>query len=231
VSVDVVIPVLASPVISRLDLLRAMLASIDEEVETLIVVDNSLGALGPMDDLDVKIIRPPLLGLGCVGAWNAAMAQTPGAPWWLLATSDIQFGRGDLRAIWGLMTDATDPVTLGGRGFFAVNAAAVAAIGLWDEWTFYPAYFEDNDWFRRCRLGGVRWVDYGGEVNHLGSMTIRSDPALAQRNHVTFSENKRRYVEKWGGLPNEETYATPWNLPVPLSFVRPDLAGRQLRRW
>ena len=112
-----------------------------------------------------------------------------------------------------------------------MNRAVVDAIGLFDEWAFYPAYFEDDDYQRRCELGGVEWIAYEGNITHERSVSIHSDPHLAQRNGQTFPENAKRYREKWGGLPGSETYATPYNLPVPLWYTKPDLAGRAARVW
>jgi hypothetical protein len=39
------------------------------------------------------------------------------------------------------------------------------------------------------------------------SMSIRKDPQL----NKNFEENKARYLKKWGGVPTEEKYLTPYN--------------------
>jgi hypothetical protein len=44
-------------------------------------------------------------------------------------------------------------------------------------------------------------------VIYRNSMTIAKDPTLNSR----FLEYRQNYIDKWGGLPNEETFTTPFN--------------------
>lgn len=238
------IPVLICPIVSRPDLLRRMLHSVNVPVERLVIVDNT-----PKHDLDIghrdaHYIRP-LIGLGYSGGVNAGISQTPDAPWWFIASNDLVFGAGDLINIVTLLNDADGPAVVTGSTrdarllrwtYAAVNAAAIEAVGLVDEWNFWPIYFDDVDYERRCKLGGVSWVEYDGKILHgeggwEGSTTIKSNPAHANANSVTFTENRDRYIAKWGGPPGGETYSTPFGLSVPLSFTTPDLAGRARRIW
>jgi GT2 family glycosyltransferase len=230
------IPVLVCPVVSRFELLERMLRSIDEPIGRIVIVDNSLsGYIAPFDDLPIAYIRP-LIGLGYPGGINAGIAQTPGAPWWLWASADLVWGPGDLARIAGLMDAAPGPRSVTGshRGlrnvYGAMNRAAIELVGLFDEWSFYPIYFDDDDMERRCRLAGVEWLAFDGAMRHDGSATIGED-RFRDANARTFGENRRRYVEKWGGPPGGEAFATPWNLAVPVSFVRPDPGGRAARLW
>jgi GT2 family glycosyltransferase len=182
----------------------------------------------------------PIANLGFAGSINAAIGQTPEAPWWMWAGDDITFGTGDLANIATLITDARGPrVVTGDRederllrfAYAALNREAIDAVGLLDEWTFYPAYFDDDDYEYRCRQGGVEWVTYNGQIAHERSATINSSPALAAENLRTFPENAERYRAKWGGPPGSETFSRPWGRPVPLSYALVDIAGRASRRW
>lgn len=119
-----------------------------------------------------------------------------------------------------------------------MNKVLVERVGLFDEWTFFPAYYEDNDFVRRMVLQGIGREFIPIEVYHgesagpeHGSLTIRSSEQYSVANSRTFNENQRRYVEKWGGLPENETYSTPWNKDVPLDYVKLDLTGRARRSW
>jgi len=237
------IPALILPVIGRLDLFDRLVASIDEPVGRMVVIDmtaDGIGALGA--NADIACLHR---SIGYPGAINLGIGLTPEAPWWLFASADIAFGPGDLREIASLMEVDDEPcVVTGDRRdsrllrwtYGAVNRAAVERVGLPDEWTFHPIYFDDDDYERRCRLGGVEWIEYNGSILHgedgtVGSTTIKSDPAAAAGNARTFAMNRDAYAAKWGGLPGHETFATPWNLPVPLSFTRPDPAARAARTW
>jgi GT2 family glycosyltransferase len=219
-----VIPAIIAPVISRVDLFWRMVASVDEPYGELVVVDQAAS------------MKP----IGYAGAINFGIGQTPGAPWWLFVSGDVTFGRGDLAEITRLIESASGPAFVTGDrsddrllrcAYGAVNLAAIEAIGLFDEWAFYPAYFEDDDWEHRCRLGGVEWIEYNGHIEHERSSTIRSNPQWAERNRETFALNLQNYIKKWGGAPGSETFSTPYDLPVPLCFIRPDPAGRALRKW
>ena len=230
------IPVLVCPVISRPDQFRRMLASVDEPVGRLVVVDMT------PDGIEVEGAHRlrPILSPGLAGAINLGISQTPDAPWWMFTSGDLVYAPGDLAEIVGLMEEDPGPCFITGdraderllrNAYGAVNLAAIDAVGLLDEWTFYPLYFDDDDWERRCRLGGVEWVEYNGAIAHERSSTIRSDTSAQTANDRTFPLNRDRYIAKWGGLPGSEVYRTPWNLDVPLSFTRPDLRGRAERLW
>lgn len=227
------IPVLIVPVLNRWDLAERMLASVDVPVGRTIVVDNG----GVVGNTTAEVLDP-LLNLGFSGAINAVICQTPEAPWWLWASNDIVFGAGDLDRIAEFMDVPGPRVVTGDRAddrllrfaYAAINQEAIAKVGLLDEWTFYPIYFEDDDYERRCRLTGVEWVEFNGQISHDRSSAIK-EPAAAQGNSRTFPENAQRYIAKWGGAPGSETYETPWNLPVPVSYTRVDLPGRARRLW
>ena len=77
---------------------------------------------------------------------------------------------------------------------------------------FQPAYFEDNDYVRRCWLGGDggRLAGLPLPYLHLGSQTIAgmSDEARS-RFQRRFEACRETYRQKWGGLPHEERRVTP----------------------
>jgi GT2 family glycosyltransferase len=211
-----------------------MLASVDVPARVVVVDNGQLGMTG-----DFEVIRP-ITNLGFGGAINTAIRQTPDAPWWMWAGVDLVFGTGDLTNIAHLIEDARGPrVVTGDRSderllrfaYAALNRECIEAVGLLDEDSFYPAYFDDDDYQRRCELGGVSWVTYNGAIAHTRSATINSDPKLAAANARTFPENMQRYVAKWGGHPGSETFSRPWGKPVPLSYAPVDIAGRARRMW
>lgn len=239
------IPVLICPVISRPDLLKRMLRSVTVPVGRLVIVDNTPGHDLHVGRRGVHYIRP-MLGLGYSGGINAGISQTPDAAWWLVVSNDIAFGSGDLKSIVAQMTAATGPAVVTGSStrdsrllrwaYVAINAAAIETVGLMDEWNFWPIYFDDVDMERRCKLGGVEWIEYDGNILHgdtgwEGSSTIKSDDRYRNANSLTWTENYQRYIAKWGGPPGGETFTTPFGLSVPLSFTTPDLPGRARRIW
>lgn len=74
---------------------------------------------------------------------------------------------------------------------------------------FWPnAYFEDNDYARRCVLLGVKSAGLlDASFFHFWSRTIHQGEA--RPNNVYFDRNRAYYVRKWGGDPNRESYPLP----------------------
>ena len=235
------IPVFIAPVISRFDLLERMLASINEPVERGIVIDNARSGYRIPEGLapGFFVFEPPFDSLGYTGSINFVIGQTPDAPWWMWCSNDEAFGPDDLANITERMEQAGDsPVIItDDYAWGAVNRATIDRIGLFDEWEFWPIYFDDQDYSYRAKLAGVKWIRYTGAVIHgadgySNSLTINSDPGLAKSNAVSWEINRKAYVAKWGAAPPDQPlYTKPWNSELPLWAIRPDLAGRVKRAW
>ena len=83
-------------------------------------------------------------------------------------------------------------------------------VGPFDE-RFYPAYFEDNDYHYRIQLAGLRAVTYPPAMfYHYGSRTQNEATAVPLVPGSVFDENRRRYVQKWGGPPGQEQFRNPF---------------------
>lgn len=234
------IPVFIAPLYNRPDLLKRMLASVDVPVERGIVVDNGRSITSGLGlDIEIERLRmrwfaPPFATLGYGGSINFVITQTADAPWWFWASNDVHFEPGMLDRVVELMKDPAPRLVSGSFAWGAVNRAAVQAAGLIDEWSFFPIYFDDNDYHWRCVLTGVEWIELDGwnhgADGHTGSLTIHSDPAIKARNHDSFRENERRYLAKWGGRPGQEVFRQAWNL-WPAWVTQPDVEGRASRVW
>lgn len=237
------IPVLVLPAYSRPDLVERCVAAIDHPVGLLLVIDNSpdgleLAGLAPPDVVErLVIFRPPIQSLGYTGSINFAVGQTPGAGWWAWVSNDVLFGPGDLERIASLMGASPSPrLVTHGFTWGAINAACVRRAGLFDEWSFWPIYFDDTDYLVRCIAAGVEWVVYEGGIvhgadGHAHSLTVKSDPLAAAANARSWRLNRAAYVRKWGGPPGAEKHRTPWGRRLPAWAVRPDPEGRRDRSW
>lgn len=233
------IPVFITVVLNRYDLLERLLASIDVPVGRGLVVDNGRsGWTREFNDGDWRVWSPPFNGLGWPGALNFGITQTPDAPWWCFANNDAWFEPGSLERMAQRMEAADGPLVVT-EGFTvgAINREAVDVVGLFDEWSFFPIYFDDNDYTYRCRLAGVslerdswcREGDLDGKPSH--SLTTKSDPELDRANNRTWQLNRQAYVAKWGGPPGRERFTTPWGRDVPIWATKPDVDGRTARTW
>ncbi len=96
---------------------------------------------------------------------------------------------------------------------FLLKKAGYDLIGAFDE-KFYPAYFEDNDYARRMLLKGYRIIPVSGATYaHVGSSTIkRYTPQEWDVHHNAHRANERYYIVKWGGMPHNEQFETPFNM-------------------
>jgi GT2 family glycosyltransferase len=82
-------------------------------------------------------------------------------------------------------------------------------IGNFDE-SFYPAYYEDNDYQYRMKLLGKApfKIPFLNPFLYKTSQTLDMEPSIK-----TFAEkNKEFYIKKWGGLPDKETFKKPFNI-------------------
>lgn len=86
-------------------------------------------------------------------------------------------------------------------------------IGYFDSDNFFPAYYEDNDYLYRIKLSPYQYYLYGGlKVNHVGSQTqFWKGEEERVVSHEAFRANQTRYIQKWGGLPGEEKFETPFD--------------------
>jgi hypothetical protein len=127
------------------------------------------------------------------------------------------------------MLSIPEPTVILALGFscFRVDAGVRAIVGAFDE-AFYPAYFEDTDYRRRLQLANVTPIEWSREVSAIiypgrervisGIVHGKHDPDGYQgwrgKKLAWFWEryeaNKKRYAEKWGGAPGQETYSVPF---------------------
>jgi GT2 family glycosyltransferase len=142
----------------------------------------------------------------------------------------------------GLDTGTAGPVGAGkfyqrphwqGAACMAVGERAIESIGYFDQ-NFWPAYFEDADYFRRLELRGVPTLwDERIRLEHNRSQTVRADFLLKRLHAERTRRNEQYYLRKWGGLrgwggpdapPGQELFAHPFNDPslgyaIPLAAI------------
>lgn len=242
------IPVIGIPYLNRPDLLERCLRSIDRKVDTVVIVNNSDSLITSDYDLSKRIcvdsmkcqsnsfyIAEMPLNAGVAASWNEVIKLFP-APWWLIVNSDIEFAPGDLAKFEQAIQTTEAGIVADGinnMACFGITANCVQRVGLFDE-NFFPAYGEDIDYMRRCRLLGVehRYLQ-GTGMRHDRSSTVKALPAeLQDRNRETFEANKAYYERKWGGWEGQETFEHPFNDPGwPVWAWKFDCRMRKEQQW
>jgi GT2 family glycosyltransferase len=202
--------ILGIPTHIRHDLCRkcidSALASEGIDIHLCYVIDNYGGF--SHQDQRVRVINPPE-NLGVARSWNLLHKLT--YPHQLIISNDdIIFHPWSIRAT----VDCPEPmILLAGWSCFLQREEVWQKLGEYDE-GFICAYFEDNDYAKRMAVAGIsEYYLPGNPVEHFGSATLNSLPEVhRQTMSRIFESNKKRYIDKWGGLPGQETYQTPFNL-------------------
>jgi GT2 family glycosyltransferase len=188
-----IVPILTGP-----DLLDQMLATVDHKVDTLVVIDNGHcldeGLLYREHVNHAYLVRSPS-NLGVATSWNLGIKMTPFAPWWLIANYDVTWPAGSLAQF--DTEDASRVLRLSMASppwsAFTIGEDVVRSVGLFDE-AFHPAYFEDNDYQRRCEAAGAPVIQSDIPVEHRGSSTLQSGYRGA--NDRTFPANAAYHAAK-----------------------------------
>jgi GT2 family glycosyltransferase len=198
------------PVLNRFDLFTRLMKSVDVNVRVFV-----------MDSYNNN--------LGVSGAWNEGVrqAKAAGYQYALISNDDIEFFPNTISKLYDDIVRkqacAVSPNPnsqfesqglIPGTDFccYMIDIPQVLNnCGTFDE-NFFPAYFEDNDMRYRMVLAGLNdYIDTDAPVIHHGSQTQYFD----RNNPVTpphmFENNKRYFIEKWGGEPGQEQFQTPFN--------------------
>ena len=125
-------------------------------------------------------------------------------------------------SILGLETGTTDPLGAGaalgqprwqGLACSAIGEAAIAKVGFFDQ-NFWPVYFTDTDYVYRLSLASLpQLTDTRVLIEHNRSLTTRLDPELRQFHDGRFRRGSEYYLRKWGGLPGQEKFTSPFAVP------------------
>lgn len=219
---------LGIPSLNNFDLLVRCIDSAlagDLAPDVVFVMDNSAGAYpeGWQDRYEGRVlVARPGHNMGVAVSWNAMVHLALGsdARWIVLSNDDIAFAADTIERLVAVAEgDQTAGIVspIEGQRFacFLLNPIAYREVGPFDE-IFHPAYFEDNDYHRRLSLAGWSSPVALSAIEHVGSATFQAkNPAEQAAHHAMFARNQRRYLAKWGGLPGQERYATPYDGDAP----------------
>lgn len=204
--------IIGIPTINRADLLNDALSKYYEDFKNTEIVICDNGNQNIIARENKMVVYRPEKNLGVSGSWNMIMdyAIRTEATHVLMLNDDVYLGKDE--------TEITTLIKLWSNSeffnselnwcSFILPVETYQKVGGFDE-SFFPAYFEDNDYFRRMLLSDINIV-YTAFLNpeiYRNSMTIALQPELNQG----FEKNRQYYISKWGGEPNSETFLKPFN--------------------
>jgi GT2 family glycosyltransferase len=204
---------IAIPTVNRKDLLMDALEWYTQNMPNteILILDN-----GRQDipELTKKVIIDiPEKNLGVAYSWNFLIwkANKRGYSHVLVLNDDVILQRSEAE-IYALIQKEDNQTFHRPKAFYNWSAYIISQdifskVGMFDT-AFKKAFFEDNDYEYRMKLAGVN-LKYQDDLNpqvYRNSQTIEKDPLLGG-----YLENRELYIKKWGGIPNEETYKTPYN--------------------
>ena len=212
------IPLVGIPILNGSEHLERCLASLDQPVHTLALVDNS-GGPGPvrtwLEDLERRghplveriCVARPFANLGVASSWNLILRSFPEAAYVLLLNHDVVLAAGALAQALACLQPGQPqwlPLLPSAAAFsaFLLTAAAWDRIGLFDE-AFHPAYFEDLDYRDRLaadpQIALVEqgpWLDAMAALNPVGSATLAASSRLRQANQASYQLNRLWYLSR-----------------------------------
>jgi len=206
------------PTINRADLLKECLADLAinmSPIEKLYIVDNGAQKFViPKSFTSTHRLHRPSKNLGVAGSWNYMMQKAfveDNIDYLLMLNDDIVLGK-TLQQILNIIKSnpAVDLFVCSRQwSVFLLSKKIIDKVGYFDE-KFFPAYYEDNDYYYRGKLIGAEIITRVTQLNpkiYRASQTIKKDPELEKGS----PKNHEYYKKKWGGSPREEKFKTPFN--------------------
>ena len=204
--------IIGIPTLNRADLLNEALEKYFEDFQDteIFIVDNGNQSIITREE-KFAIYRP-IENLNVSGSWNTIMdyAEKIQATHVLMMNDDVVLGRTEHEIKMLIRNNYNLPFlnSLMNWSSFILTVEGYKKIGGFDE-NYFPNYFNDNDYCYRMRLLGLERLNtsFLNPVIYRNSMTIAKQPSLNNR----FMEYRQNYINKWGGLPNEEVFLIEFN--------------------
>jgi GT2 family glycosyltransferase len=240
------IEMIGTMVLNGADDLWNHFSSIDHPLKRYVIIDNSMGKYPAVrgviqqiqqekpDHINEVVILQNNLNVGFSGSVNQLVRQNTDCPYWCIFSVDWHPRPGELAKLADRLTKPFTQFlcdeTMSGYSAMVFKPQLIQKVGLMDE-NFFPAYFEDNDHRYRMELTGVSWDYFQMAFDHKVSSTLHSNRHFESKNSVTYHNNAMYYIRKWGGLPGNEQYESPFDSEAPASYWGYDPKRSEQQRW
>lgn len=181
--------------VRRYDLLDAFVASVLEgsrRPEKIVLVDNGGQYVASHPDVEVLYQGP---NLGVAASWNKLLRANV----WIISNDDVTFRRHTFAEMAGSLENGELFVNAGGWALFGQRPEVAERIGFYDE-RFFPAYYEDTDYYVRMVEAGIPvrsdiLSEPIGHVQWASAESTHTVNAICQKSYEVF-------VQKWGAHPD-----------------------------
>jgi hypothetical protein len=198
------------PTLNRYDCLEKLIESISNnsiQPEKILIIDN--GGKYSSTRSSVEIIKP-YHNLGVSASWNLLLKIADPLNI-IICNDDITLSKDSLEKITKTEGDIILASDIFGFCCFLLKHHVWKDIGLFDE-SFYPGYYEDNDYAYRISLSKHKRQNVEINAKHVGSATINSFDANQRAVfNSQFAACQNYFIRKWGGLPGKEKFISPFN--------------------
>ena len=180
------------PVLTRYDLLDRMIQSINYPIKDLLIVDNGAKQQDWSPTWNQWVNKIWHLkfpsNLGVPGSWNLGIKSLPFADYWLITNFDVEWGGDSLKMFQEISRKDKLVLSNGAPPWcaFSLGWEVVEKVGLFDE-SFVPAYFEDNDYQRRCEFHNVEVINSFIPLAHDNSSTLKQ--GFQKKNDYSYAAN------------------------------------------
>lgn len=204
------------PTLNAYEELAKCVASINNSTREDIhihIIDNG-GRMPHIEGDNISVMKPPA-NLGVAGSWNWFIDNVSEPR--IICNDDVQFHPEAIDRIVAAYDEdyLIFPTAVGNSNSFScfmLPDKVVQSVGKFDEWISPKyGYFEDNDYHRRMKLAGFDIKPCDAVIDHVGSSTLKNfSREKKEEHHEKFKLARDHYKKKWGGLPGEEKYDSPF---------------------
>jgi GT2 family glycosyltransferase len=199
------------PTLNRADLLNDALVKYESDFSDseILVIDN--GKQDIVKTNNSKIITPEI-NMGVAGSWNFLCKEIfKTHDYAVLLNDDVYLGYNS-DVIKQVINKYPNTLI---QSFVSWSVVIISKhlynlVGEFDE-IFYPAYYEDSDYLYRMKINHGIQQEVAAELNPEVvriSMTQEKSPDFV---NASMQANRKRYIEKWGGLPLLESFTRAYN--------------------
>ena len=199
------------PTLNRYDLLMPAVKKYltDFPNISIVIIDNGATLL---QSYETRVsVLPQEKNLGVAASWNllCQIIFKSGFTHALILNDDIELAAGEAQ-INELITKRPDRlyITLEDWCAFLMPKFLFKQAGPFDE-SFFPAYYEDRDYEHRMKLIGHKPIKEPtlSPAIYRNNSTSEKDPSI----YKASLKNRDYYLQKWGGLPGQEKYLSPFD--------------------